>query len=260
MNNIAKPLAVFVTFASLAFAAFAGSLAMGGRNWEVDARSSSFADDYTFEVQTGDVVNYVVKSRRTGEQVSSGKMLAEVIVNARQKQFQNAVQAKTAIEAEISQLQPLISTAKSEIEADLKAIDGRLARFAQDLSVVNTEIAEVSQESLAKVAEIQAVRKQAEERREEFYRLRNQLELLRDDLYAAKGQRSALQDEKVRMEESLRRMKRRNVQLLKTLGQPYDEEAPGIIGEQIAPAVNDAAEMENGAEMEMENDAAGESE
>lgn len=222
MNTLGRILVVFTAAASLGFAAFAGALVSGGPNWRAEAAAPSFSNDLALEERPGPPSQFSVKDRVTDQQIGSSTLLAEVLVQGRQKQAQNAQTELTEINQKIEQIKPRISEVAIRIAADLKGADGRLRILQEQLSQVEAQIQTVTTEIQQKSVDAQAIRADAEERRNEGLRLKNQLELLRNDLYAAGKQRDALADELVRLNEIEQRLSRRNQQLKNQLdGKPY---------------------------------------
>lgn len=222
MNTLGRILVVFTAAASLGFAAFAGALVSGGPNWRAEAATPSFATDLALEERPGPPSQFTVKDRVTEQQIASSTLLAEVLVQGRLKQVQNAQAALTETNQKIEQFKPLITEATIRIAADLKGADARLQILQEQLRQVEAQVQTVTTDIQQKSVEAQTIRADAEERRNEGLRLKNLLELLRNDLYAAGKQRDALADELVRLQEIEQRLSRRNQQLKAQLdGKPY---------------------------------------
>ena len=214
MNTLGRILVVFTTAASLGFAAFAAALVSGGPNWEAEANSPSFSKDLAIEERPGPPTQYTVKDRISGQAIGSGSsLLAEVLVQGRQKQLQNANAEIQDLQQKIEGVKPRIAEFSLRVATDQKGADIRLNLLTEQLKAVDQAIEAVTTQIQEKTLEAQAVRAEGEERRNEGFRLKNQLELLRNDLYAARKQRDALADELVRLREIEERLQRRGEQL-----------------------------------------------
>lgn len=219
MNSLGKVMVVFVTAASLGFAAFALSLVSGGPNWKAEAESAELTNDFIFTTAAGEKPTYSVKLRRTDEAVgSSTPLLAEAVVAARKKQLDLAKAKQADLTQKIDQIKPQIEAIKSLIPPDEAGVKARADAYEKQLEKLNQDIQAATTEFNTKAGEIQQTRKTAQERREEAFRLKNQLELLRDDKFAAEKQQKALEDELIRAEENLKRLQRREAQLKQQVG------------------------------------------
>ena len=223
MNSLGKVMVVFVTATSLGFAAFALSLVTGGPNWKAEAESDELTKDFVFTTTPGEKPTYTVKTRRTGDAVGSqSTLLAETVVNARQRQLKDAKEKETALLTEIEKIKPQIAQIKALIPQDQAGLVARAQILDKLLGELNEAIQTATAAFTAKATEIQQIRKTGEERREEGFRLKNQLELLRTDLFVAQAQQQILEGELVRVEENLKRLQRREQQLKQQVGS-YEE-------------------------------------
>lgn len=226
MAQLGRILVVLVAAASLGFAAFAASLASGGRNWMGDTQNSPLIDHFEFNSQTGEKTTYTATNRLTKESAASGTILPEVVNTAKQKLNQELSEKLQKAQADIDALKPRIPVVQSMRKEDEEALVAREAELLKNLDAVRGKILLATEEAARLGTEIEKVRGEGEERRAEVYRLKNQLELLRNDMFAAAQQKSALQDELLRLEQNLDRLQRRQAQLKQQLGEPYDDVAP----------------------------------
>lgn len=227
MAAVGKILAVFVAVASVGFAALVVSMTYGGVNWRAEMKSDTLTTEFSL-AETKNPVKYSVKQRSNDADVASSENLAEVVVKARDKQLQN-------LKAEIQPLQDQLTKAKADIEAwkpqmaaDREGLAKREATLQAQVEAVQAEISKLNGVLTERAAKAQALQTLAQTRREEVFRLRNQVELLRTDLYAVVQQRGVLEQELVRMQENVRRLSRRQQQLLQQVNpqayEPADNE------------------------------------
>jgi len=220
MNSFGKVLVVFITAASVSFAAFAMSLVSGGTNWEGDANSAELTDDMIIAVTQGEKPSYAVKVRKTQETVgSSTNLLADAVIAARTRQLNDAKQELQRLTQEIEKANTESASRKALIPVDEAAMKARTALYDSQLNKISSDLGAVTTDFTSKGGEIQQIQRLNLERRDEALRRKNELELLRNDLFAARGQQKALEDELLRAEENLRRLKNRESQLLDQLGQ-----------------------------------------
>jgi chromosome segregation ATPase len=95
--------------------------------------------------------------------------------------------------------------------------------WSRQLRSLSDEIDRATVELTQKAQQNTQIQQELGERRFEVLRLTNQLELLRDDLFAAEAQRDALQKELILLDESRKRLERRQHQLKDQLGEEYEE-------------------------------------
>ncbi|ADG66597.1 hypothetical protein Plim_0751 [Planctopirus limnophila DSM 3776] len=226
MAQLGRILVVIVVAASLGFAAFAASLANGGRNWVGDTQNSPLNDYFEFNSQPGEKTTYTATHRLTKESAGSGVILSEVVNSAKQKLNQELSDKLQKTQAEIDALKPRIPQIQALRKDDEQALVSREAELLKNLDAVRAKILAATEEAARLGGEIEKVRGEGEERRAEVYRLKNQLELIRNDLFAATQQKNALTDELLRLEQNLDRLKRRQAQLKQLLGEPYDDQVP----------------------------------
>jgi len=219
---VVKVMVVFVTAASLGFAAFTLSLVSGGPNWKNEVEAEDFTNDFILNVSGGEKKSYAVKVRATDAAVATSSILPEVVVKAREKQVTEAKAEDAKLAAEIARIKPIIAEFKALIPPDQAGLLARSAAMDKVLEQQDKATQAASAEFAAKSASIKQIDFTMKERREEGFRLKNQLELLRTDLNAALVQQKALEDELVEVEENLKRLERREQQL-KKLVEPYAE-------------------------------------
>uniref|UniRef100_A0A7C4QUD4 Chromosome partition protein Smc n=1 Tax=Schlesneria paludicola TaxID=360056 RepID=A0A7C4QUD4_9PLAN len=221
MNRLSRVLAVFVTVASLGYAAFVLALVNGGPNWEALAGAKSVTENVAIAPPQLPDGPYTATHRLTGDQLKSSKVLAEVVIASQKrvlddlnKQIQDLEQVIEPLKQRIAAAQRDIDVDRSGLNARSEAWTARLRQLAQELDAVNADLQ-------ARVTEATQVGRDLEERRFEVLRLQNQLELLRDDLFAAQEQRRALEDELTQLLEAQQRLERRRQQLQERLGEKY---------------------------------------
>ena len=220
-NSFGKVMVVFVTAASLGFAAFALSLVAGGPNWKNEVENEDFTNDFVLTVTGGEKKSYAIKSRQTDQAVGAGSpLLAEVVVKGREKQVADAKAEDARLGAEIARIKPIIAEFKALTPPDQAGLVARTMAMDKVLTQIDKAVQAASAEFAARSAAIKQIDLTTKERREEGFRLKNQLELLRTDLFALLAQQKVLEDELVEVEENMKRLERREEQLKKQM-EPY---------------------------------------
>lgn len=225
MAQLGRILVVLIAAASLAFAAFALSLATGGHNWEADTQGP-LAERYEFGIQPGEIPNYTVSDPLTKQSLATSPIRAVVVNKALQEINKELTEKKATLDKESEQFSkdiPIIKELRAKDEAALVAQQDVLLK---QLEAVKQKILAATDEAAKKAAEVQEVRMTAQQRREEVFRLKNQLEVLRTDVFAATQQKKALEDELLRLEENFGRLERRQEALKAQVGGSYDEPLP----------------------------------
>jgi chromosome segregation ATPase len=222
MARLTKVLVVFVTAASLGFAAFVIALINGGPNWQTLASAPALADEIEITTPSKPGEAYSAKHRGTGDALKSSRVLAEVVIDGQRRVLDDLKKEVQQLDELVSKLKPSLDESKKVIETDRLGLQARanawsaqLARLSQALNALNAQLQ-------TKTVEATQVQRDLEERRFEVLRLRNQLELLRDDFHAAEQQRDALIDELDLLRESQERLDRRQKQLQAQLGKGYE--------------------------------------
>ncbi|MBI1347278.1 hypothetical protein GC163_13445 [bacterium] len=216
MTRIAKLLVVFVTVASLSFAAFAGALRFGGPNWNELANHDGLKK--AVAITRSDTGQYAAVMRVSGDPVASSMNVAEVVTKSQAKVLSDLRNELQDISNQINTLTPQQSSLKELIAADRTGLEKHAAAWSAQLQNLAERIATLSDELAAKGSEVKLLQDELIELRYEVLRLRNQLELLRDDLFAAEQQEKALQNELRRLQEDRLRLERRQEQLHQQLG------------------------------------------
>lgn len=222
MTRFSKVLVVFVTAASLSYFAFVGALILGGPNWGEMANklqnSPEFGKQVTFKTPDTPKSPWTATHTKTGTQIASSTLLAEVIQKAQERILKDLRDEITDLHAKMDAEKQALDLAKQTIVADHAGIKLRADAYAAQLKQLSADIAQETEKLVQRGGELTAVQKQFEERRFEVFRLQAQLELLRDDLYAAERQRNALQDELLQLVETQQRLETRQQQLKRQLG------------------------------------------
>jgi chromosome segregation ATPase len=213
MNRLTRVLVVFITAASLGFAAFALALVNGGPNWEALADEEVFTKSVGVSPPQVPGGSYTAKHRSTGQDLKSSKVLAEVVVEGQKKILAD-------LSAELQKLEPMIEPLKQQVAETRRIIDVdsnglalRAKNWSDQLTTLSNTLTALNSQLQSRTVAATVVQRELEERRFEVYRMQNQLELLRDDLYAAVQQREALESELEILTEAQQRLERRQEQL-----------------------------------------------
>ena len=238
MTRISKILCVFVLATCLAFMGVAVVTAIGGANWQIER--DELTGDYTFETVVGEPTTYGVKSRVGDKQLSSGsKSLAATVIAARKEMVERQNQRIEALKTETAEFGTQKQQWISLTAIDEASMTARCDELARELETLNQEIDDASKQNIAKVEKTQVTLRRNEARREEVYRLLAQLDEIRTDLFQITEQQRRLRDLLIRKRGVVSRLKRRQVQLVRSgaRGQyESDPNAPPATTPKAAPA------------------------
>ena len=231
MTRFGKVLAFFVLVVSLSFMGIAAVTALGGVNW--DDEQKKLLSEYAFEEQPGEQPTWNVKARsehpKTAKVSSTSglKSLAAAVVWARDDQLKTE-KARLALYTE--QTSSLLEQAKDfseKVRQDLAAMQARGDALDVELAQVNKEYAQLADEVITIADKTRATLRTSAARREEVFRLQNQLDEIRTDLFQIREQQQRLRDLLVRTGSVSARLKRRQLQLVKSGAQgSYEQDPP----------------------------------
>jgi predicted RNase H-like nuclease (RuvC/YqgF family) len=209
MTTIAKCLVVFAVFASFAFLGFAWVNMMGGPNWDAEAAS---LPDYTI-LKNGDKWTVTERVGNATVSVPRASVEASAVIAAR-----DDLQKKQ--QAEIDRLKKQTKVYKdrtAEIkklnEADVKALEARVAELHKQLEGLNAKVLGLSNDVVKRSQEAQAIRTEATKRREDVFRLARELREIRADNYRADELQKRLRDQLVQLNGVELALETRNKQL-----------------------------------------------
>ena len=216
MRKFGKVLAVFVTFVSLAFMGFAAVTTAGGTNWYRER--DKLVSDFQFTEPAEGSPNWSVKARDPNDDwQKSSKVLADLVISARQHMNEQAVAEIDAIQEEIGDETGGLVHRKNEAirlqKIDLEGIKKREQELEEEIDTLAQEIDKTSQDGIQKALDAQKVRDEAARRREDVFRLKNQLEEIQADKFQLEEQKKRLQDLLERLNGNLERSQKRNKQL-----------------------------------------------
>lgn len=226
MGHQLKQIAVvFVTMASLAFAAFTMALVRGGPNWDKLADRLSNAPEFghavSFQPPQIPKGPWVGTHNRTGATIHSDPLLPAVVLKSQERVLKDLKDQINVLKAQIDKETLDRDQSKQTIAVDMVGLESRSTAYAAQLKQISTDIAALTEKVSQQGVALTAVQKELEERRFEVYRLSQQLELLRDDLFGAQQQRDVLRDELLQLNESQRRLNLRNKQIEQQLNGDY---------------------------------------
>lgn len=228
MTKLSKVLVVFITFASLAFMAFAGAVLIAGPNWSVEAEAEDL-ERYKFETQEAEgekPTHTVAELYGEQRQLKSTKVLADAVIAARQDLLSKQSSEITKIDQQLPQYESKIQEIRELIGLHLPALEKREQELAQALEQLESQVEDVGNQMVLTSQEAQARRIEAIQRREDILRLTNQLELIRADLFKAEQQQKQLRDLLYRLDGKIDIAQRTRTKLLDSGAQLPDDYDP----------------------------------
>lgn len=220
MNTISKTLVVFITAASLAFVGFAAVNLLGGPNWEAELQ---LLTEYSYEKSDGPTPEWTLTHRRSGDTVTSSRILAQLVAEALKDQTRRQQEEITRMQDEIPGRQRALELAQTVNARDRQAMAGREQALATLLAETNRLANEASLAGINKYRQAMAVRAVAERRREDVFRLREQLAEIDLETYRLIEQKRRLQDLLIQYHGVNERLYKRHNQLRKQLNPAYGE-------------------------------------
>ena len=217
MTTISKILCVFVLTVSLGFLGVAAVTAVGGANWQVER--DQVTGDYSFESTVSEATGttYSVKARRGDRQLAQGvKSLAAAVIAARKDMVTHQNGQITKFEDEKKVAETEMASWESTVSVDEAAMTARCDELAQELAALNQQIDGISKKNIAKVEKTQGTLRTNEARREEVYRLLAQFGEIQTDIFQINEQQKRLRDLLTRKRGIVNRLKRRQVQLVRS--------------------------------------------
>jgi ABC-type amino acid transport substrate-binding protein len=228
MTKISKSLCVFVLVACLAFMGVAAVTSIGGANWHIER--DQLTGDYTFETTLGETTTYAVKSRQTDEQLTaSPKSLAASVIAARKDLVEVQKKKIVALKTETTTFKTQHQMWTALTAADEAAMTDRCDQLASELATLNQQIDDAAKQNIAKVEKTQNTLRTNEARREEVYRLLAQLDEIRTDRFQINEQQKRLRDLLIRKQGVVSRLKRRQVQLVRSGARGQYESDPTAV-------------------------------
>ena len=226
MTKISKSLCVFVLVACLAFMGVAAVTSIGGANWHIER--DQLTGDYTFDETTlGETTTYAVKSRHTDQQLAaSPKSLAATVIAARKDLVEVQKKKIVALKTETTTFKTQHQMWTTLTAADEAAMTVRCDQLASELATLNQQIDDAAKQNIAKVEKTQNTLRTNEARREEVYRLLAQLDEIRTDRFQINEQQKRLRDLLIRKQGVVSRLKRRQVQLVRSGARGQYEDDP----------------------------------
>lgn len=220
MSTISKTLVVFITAASLAFLGFAAVNLLGGPNWEAELQQLT---EYSVEKSDGPIPEWTLTHRRSGEKVTSSRILAQLVAEALKDQTRRQQEEITRLNENIPKVQRSIEQATALNARDRQAMQTREVALAGLLQETNRLANEAALAGINKYRQAMAVRAVAERRREDVFRLREQLAELDVETYWLVEQKHRLQDLLIQYQGVNQRLYNRSNQLRRLLNPTYDE-------------------------------------
>jgi chromosome segregation ATPase len=215
MTKISKSLCVFVLVACLAFMGVAVVTSIGGANWHIER--DQLTGDYIFETTLGETTTYAVKSRQAKKQLdASPKSLAASVIAARKDLVEVQKKKIEALQTETTTFKTQQQVWTTLTAADEAAMTVRCDQLASELATLNQQIDDAAKQNITKVEKTQNTLRTNEARREEVYRLLAQLDEIRTDRFQINEQQKRLRDLLIRKQGVVSRLKRRQLQLVRS--------------------------------------------
>ena len=215
MTNISKSLCVAVLALCLAFMGVASVTSLGGANWPIER--DQITGDYTFETTPGETTTFGVKARQGDKQLSTGsKSLAATVIAARKDMVTTQNQQIDDLKTETVTFLAQEKEWSALTTVDEASMTARCDELASELAKLNQQIDEASKENIVTVEKTQGTLRKNEARREEVYRLLAQLDEIRTDLFQVNEQQRRLRDLLIRKRGVVNRLKRRQLQLVRS--------------------------------------------
>ena len=228
MTKISKSLCVFVLVACLAFMGVAVVTSIGGANWHIER--DQLTGDYIFETTLGETTTYAVKSRQAKKQLdASPKSLAASVIAARKDLVEVQKKKIEALQTETTTFKTQQQVWTTLTAADEAAMTVRCDQLASELATLNQQIDDISKQNIAKVEKIQNTLQTSAARREEVFRLLAQLDEIRTDRFQINEQQKRLRDLLIRKQGVVSRLKRRQVQLVRSGARGQYEDDPTAV-------------------------------
>jgi len=191
VTKLSKVFVVFVTFASVTFAAVSLTISRSGPNWVAESQKLT---DYDFSLAAGENPTWSVKHRTTDQALKTSKVHPETIAAAYDD-------AKKRVDEELAKVTPKIQPLKDDIaqkqkmiDEDLKGLDLRREQLAKQLDDAHKQIVAISQETNRTNEETLKIRGDAERRRSDVYRLVRNYQALEADHYKLLEEKRRLLD------------------------------------------------------------------
>lgn len=222
MTRFSKILLVLVLFTSIAFMGFAAVSSVGGPNWLKEKDSMT---DYLFELQPGENPIWAVKTRRSGEQISTSPVLAKVIVAAQKHKIQ---QQNEKIDQLTKSTPPLLKAIENWTKInqfDREAMDLKAAGLKEQITALDAEISQLANQGIKISQQTLEVNQEASERRADVFRLQDQIDEIRNEKYLTQEQQKTLRDYIARIEGKVQRLQRQKESLEKSV-QVVDDSSP----------------------------------
>jgi hypothetical protein len=232
MTKFSKIMAVFVTFASIAFMGFAVASFQGGPNWAAERDKLT---DFSFERPSKDSP-WSVKSRVNDEQAGSGKTLPEAIVAAQKKKIADQQAALQKLDQDKARAAERLKQTKDLIELDKVALQKRADVLEKERRDLTDKIVAAQAKAVAITKDAQAKYETGKLRRGEYLLMKNQFEELKAQRAAAEREVASLTDQLIQAQGVLERAKLRNELLRSDGAHPYEDEPQANEKAGAAPA------------------------
>lgn len=230
MTTISKCLTVFALVASLAFLGVVSVASIGGPSYEghlTDPSLSSIDFETTMNEETGELTYSAATRRKVPTNpddpnselavksiAKDSKVLADVVVKARQFVARQQQQKEEALTQKITRRQQQIDEAKRLLAVDKKALEARLASLDTLLKTTQKTLEGLEQQAVDTRTKVLAKEREAARRKQEIDRLRNQVEELIADQFRLQQQVVKLENILVRLREINSRLERRKQVLI----------------------------------------------
>jgi len=218
MTSLGKALVVFTTLVSQFFLGLIFVTAYAGRNWQAEAAEM---DGYTFSLTPGDIPQWSVTHRVTGQSLSTSPTLPGAIKIALDDKAQRINDQLPGLEQRKQLLEAQLADSTAAAAQDVEGLTKRIQALQADLDSLNESIASLIEEQQTLSSRADQTRRTAERRRSDVARLENILAEIRAERFRIQEQIRRLEDRRVRLQGSLSRAEARNEQLESRLREGY---------------------------------------
>ncbi len=217
MTKFSKTLVVVTFVLSVAFAAFGGSMLVGGINWQAEANK---VKGYSFERKSseGQPDTWDVKEHVSKETISGGvPHLAKAVTAARRDLRKRQEDKIKELTDASSKLETLITEAKEFLPVDKNSVSISKDFLTEELNLSKKSSLDISKELVGLSKQILAVRNELRNRREDIHRLGHLVKVIKTDQERINSQKFLTEKQITALNAQIGSLMQRREQLKKQL-------------------------------------------
>ena len=214
ISTIGRVSTIMVTMFSVAFMAFAISRWATVPDRVSEARELT---EFTLTKTEGETPSWSASTRLTGESVSTSSNMSEVLEAMYKRSTTDAQAVLTEYQEEIPFLEEDLSSAKSSIEEDSKAVATKSKQLVAIMEQLDEVVETVSAEATREKATAQKTQETRERRRSDVYRVHEELAQVNTDQFRAVQLQKQLTDMIRRVQGNVIKLQTRQQQLKESL-------------------------------------------